>query len=173
MSQSDGKKQYGVGVGFALLMWSAILAYIPAYVGFEQHWGAVVVYVLSGIVGLIGFVGTLVEIFRLWPVKLKALNENLAVALFLGGLATLFHYLGVWVPWTWLTTLMKLAAVAVLSLAALGFAFSTEDAIKATLTHADASARRRVWNAIKALAALVVGLLSAGAAAVELLRAIG
>jgi len=173
VAKSESKTQYGIGVGFALLMWSAIVAYIPSYFAFEQHWSAAIVYWISGAIGVLGFLGTLHEVFKLWPMKLKSLNENLSAALLLAGVAVLFHFLGVWIEWRWLTVLMKLIALVLIALAATGFAFSTEDAIKSTLTHESASVRKKVWNAIKALAALVVGLLSAGAAAIELLRALG
>lgn len=145
---------------------------MPVYLGFEHHWTSVIAWVLSGLIGLVGFFGTLIEVSKLWPRRNKGFNDNLAVALFLAGIAVLFHYLGEWAPWMWLTVMMRVIAISVMLLAAMGFAMSTEDAIKATLTHADGSARRRVWNAVKTLGALNLGLLSAGAAAVELFRVI-
>jgi hypothetical protein len=168
----EPKKDYGIGMGLALLIWAAILAYLPSYLGFTNHWTAYIAYALSGIAGLIGAIGTIYEVFKQWPFKLASFNENLAVSLFLAGLAVVAHLLGTAVPWLWLATVMRVAAVVIAAAAAIGFGFSTEDAIRATLTGSNATTRRKVWNAIKAVLAFVVGLLSAAAAILELSRAL-
>lgn len=171
MPSEKGKTDYGLATASGLLIWSAILAYSPAYFGFAEHWSAWILYFLAIFAGFIGFVGSLVEISRLWPDKKMAFNDNLAVALFLAGIAVFFHFLGEWIPWSWVVVVMKLIAVILIFIATMAFAYSTEDAIRATLTKESTTVRRRIWNGVKTLAAFTVGLLSAAVAVLELIQA--
>jgi hypothetical protein len=171
-SEPSLEKEYGVGVGFAILLWAAILAYLPSYLSFTGHWFATVVYVLAGVLGLGGLVGSIYEVSKLWSFRIGKLNENVAVAFFLAGLAVALHFLAGIIPWVWLAYVVKLVAVVLVALAAIGFAFSTEDAIRATVTNRSDGKRTRIANGIKTAAAFLVGLLSAVAAAAEIWKAL-